>query len=218
MKSFSTNRKPARTLGFSLLEMLVVILLVSLLASLLMQGFIYMSGTYSTVERRQMHMQQQDLFEGWIRESIHGLINGVDGALGKNQLFSGDEASFSGISLGALAGSPVGTPVKVVWILERKDGKLMLRYGEAPLSATEFKWYTIKEWPATVNASWHYLYQGEWLNGFPPRTSIFSRDKKNVLPQAISLYIDSIPLPVQMIIAVRNNPAMYTPPAFEGVL
>lgn len=219
MKSSSINSRPTGALGFSLLEMLVVILLVSLLASLLMQGFVYMSGAYSAVERRQTRAEQQDLLEGWIRDSIHGLINGVDGDFGKDQIFSGDEASFTGISLNALSDNPMGTPVKIVWSLERENGRLLLRYGEAPLSSVDkMKWHTIKEWPASVNASWHYLHQGEWLNGFPLQASAFARDKKNVLPQAISLYVESVPLPVQIIIAVRNNPAAYVPPAFEGVL
>ncbi len=212
--------KPTRqdSQGFTLLEMLVVVLLVSLLASLLMQGFVYMSGTYHAVERRQLRAQQQELFEGWLRDSIHGVINGVDGEFGKNNQFSGDSTSFSGLSLGSLAGQSPGTPVKIVWSLEQKNGLVLLRYGEAPLAGGAMIWYTLKEWPSTVSASWHYLHNGEWLSSFPLQTSIFARNKKTALPRAISLYVNSVPVPIELIVSVRGNPNEYAPPVIEGVL
>lgn len=216
--SFSTRPAPSGLRGFTLLEMLVVILLVSLLASLMMQGFIYMSGTYQTVERRQLRAQQQELFEGWLRDSIHGVVNGVDGNWGKDNLFSGDAASFSGISLGSLAGQPPGRPIRIVWSLEKKNAQTLLRYGEAPLTGGVMTWYTLKEWPSTVSASWQYLYDGEWLSSFPTQTSIFARDKKAVLPRAIGLYVNSVPVPIELIVSVRSNPKAYTPPVMEGVL
>lgn len=216
--SFSTRSAPGVPRGFTLLEMLVVILLVSLLASLMMQGFIYMSGTYQTVERRQLRAQQQELFEGWLRDSIHGIVNGVDGTWGKDNQFSGDSASFSGISLGSLAGEPSGTPIKIVWSLEKKNAQTLLRYGEAPLTGGAMTWYTLKEWPSTVSASWQYLHDGEWLSSFPTQTSIFARDKKAVLPRAISLYVNSVPIPIELIVSVRGNPNAYVPPVMEGVL
>jgi general secretion pathway protein J len=204
--------------GFTLLEMLVVILLVSLLASLLMQGFVYMSGTYYAVERRQLRAQQEELLEGWLRDSIHGVINGVDGELSKNNQFSGDSTSFSGMSLGSLAGQPQGTPIKIIWSIEQKDGLILLRYGEAPLSGGPMIWYTLKEWPGTVSASWQYLHDGQWLTNFPPQTSIFARNKKTALPRAISLHVNSVPVPIELIISVRSNPNIYMPPRIEGVL
>lgn len=216
--SFSTRPAPSGLRGFTLLEMLVVILLVSLLASLMMQGFIYMSGTYQTVERRQLRAQQQELFEGWLRDSIHGVVNGVDGAWGKDNQFSGDAMSFSGISLGSLAGQPSGTPIKVIWSLEKKNTYTLLRYGEAPLTGGAITWYTLKEWPSTVSASWQYLHDGQWLSSFPMQTSIFARDKKAVLPRAISLYVNSVPVPIELIVSVRSNPHAYAPPVIEGVL
>lgn len=216
--SFSIKPALGRLCGFTLLEMLVVILLVSLLASLMMQGFIYMSGTYQTVERRQLRAQQQELFEGWLRDSIHGVVNGVDGTLGKDNQFSGDAVSFSGISLGSLAGQPPGTPIKIIWSLEQKNAQIALRYGEAPLTGGAITWYTVKEWPGTVSASWQYLHNGQWLSSFPPQASVFARDKKAVLPRAISLHVNSVPVPIELIVSVRSSPNIYTPPTIEGVL
>jgi|GEM_PF-988761 len=207
-----------RSQGFTLLEMLVVVLLVSLLASLLMQGFVYMSGTYHAVERRQLQAQQQELLEGWLRDSIHGVINGVDGEFDKNNQFSGDSTSFSGLSLGSLGGWPSGTPIKIVWSLEQKNGLVLLRYGEAPISGGQMRWYTLKEWPGTVSASWQYLHDGQWLSAFPSKTSIFVRNKKTALPRAISLHVDTVPIPIELIISVRSNPNVYVPPVYEGVM
>lgn len=212
------NANKQRAQGFTLLEMLVVILLVSLLASLLMQGFVYMSGTYHAVERRQFRAQQQELFEGWLRDSIHGIVNGVDGEFGNNNLFSGDAVAFSAISVGSLMSQSPGLPVKIMWSLEQTSERTLLRYGEAPLTGGAMTWYTIQEWPVSVTASWQYLYDGQWLQEFPLQTSVFARDNKHILPRAISLHVNAVPVPIELILSIRSNPNLYKPPIIEGIL
>lgn len=217
MRLFLIRSNLRKSAGFTLLEMLVVVLLVSLLASLLMQGFIYMSGTYHAVERRQARAQQQELFEGWLRDSVHGIVNGVDGESGKSAVFSGDASSFSAISLSPLAGLLQGSPAKISWSIEREGNQIVLRYGEAPLTGGVTHWHVIKEWPDTVTASWFYLHNSEWLESFPLQTSVFKRDEKNVLPRAIGLRVDTVPIPIELIISVRANSNIYSPPVIEGV-
>jgi len=78
-------------------------------------------------------------------------------------------------------------------------------------------WHTIKEWPSTVAASWFYLHNGEWFESFPLQTSVFKRDEKNVLPRAIGLRVDTVPVPIELIISVRANSNIYSPPVIEGV-
>lgn len=217
MRLFLIKPRLRQSTGFTLLEMLVVVLLVSLLASLLMQGFVYMSGTYHAVERRQARAQQQELLEGWLRDSVHGIVNGVDGEFGKDALFSGDASSFSGVSLSPLAGLHQGFPTKISWSIEREGNQIFLRYGEAPLTGGVMNWHIIKAWPSTVSASWFYQHEGEWLESFPRQTSVFKRDEKNVLPRAIGLRVDTVPLPIELIVSVRANSNVYAPPVIEGI-
>lgn len=211
------HRRPSA--GFTLLEMLVVVLLVSLLASLLMQGFIYTSGIYKSVERRQALAQREELLNGWLRDSIHGLISGSDGEAAQKIYFSGNQESFSGISLGALSGRFPGLPVVITWSIERTAGSSVLVYNESPLYGGSAERYVIREWPdSRMQISWQYLQDGGWQQSFPARTSAFKRDNKNLLPRAISLYVDSLPTPVEIVIGVRASPLRYAPPVIEGVM
>lgn len=205
--------------GFTLLEMLVVVLLVSLLASLLMQGFIYTSGIYKSVERRQALAQREELLNGWLRDSVHGLINGADGEEAKKVYFSGNQDGFSGMSLGALSGRFPGLPVIITWSIERTPDRSLLVYEETPLYGGFAERYVIRDWPdSRMEISWRYLQGGAWQQSFPDRASAFKRDNKNLLPQAISLQVDSVPAPVEIVIAVRANPLRYMPPVIEGVM
>lgn len=204
-----------RRRGFTLLEMLVVILLVSLLASLMMQGFIYMAGIYSTVERRQTQLQTQELLEGWLRDSVQGLINGIDGDLSGAAEFIGEESFFSGISLTPLGYSAAGAPYPVEWRLEQNDSVLRLLYGEtAP--GTETQWYILREWP-NAQASWSYFYNGEWYRSFPERRRSAINPNEPALPDAIALSVVGLRQPFDMIIAVNGANAVYRAPTIEGM-
>ncbi|MEN0037218.1 MAG: prepilin-type N-terminal cleavage/methylation domain-containing protein [Cellvibrio sp.] len=205
--------------GFTLLEMLVVVLLVSLLASLLMQGFIYTSGVYKSVERRQALAQREELLNGWLRDSIHGLINGADGEIAQKVYFSGNQDSFSGLSLGALSGRFPGLPVVITWSIERTANTSALIYSEAPLYGGNAERYVIREWPDSKMAiSWQYMQDGGWQQSFPAKTSVFKRDDKNLLPRAIALHVSSLATPFEIIISVRSSPLRYAPPVIEGVM
>lgn len=199
--------------------MLVVVLLVSLLASLLMQGFIYTSGIYKSVEKRQSIAQREELLNGWLRDSVHGLINGADGEQAEDIYFSGNQDGFSGMSLGALSGRFSGLPVMITWSIERTPDRSLLVYEETPIYGGQPARYVIREWPdSKMEISWRYLQDGAWQQSFPARASVFKRDNKNLLPRAISLQVDSIPVPYEIIIAVRASALRYMPPVIEGVM
>jgi general secretion pathway protein J len=217
--SFLTRICRSKSVGFTLLEMLVVVLLISLLASLLMQGFIYTSGIYKSVERRQGFALRDQLLNGWLRDSIHGLVNGADGRAAEKIYFSGNQDGFSGISLGSLTGRSPGLPVVCAWSIERTSTSSLLVYTESSLyGGGEGTKYIVREWSdPQINAHWQYLQDGEWRTEFPVRTSVFKRDDKNLLPRAIALYVDTLPVPLEIIISVRSSPIHYAPPTVEGI-
>jgi general secretion pathway protein J len=200
-------------LGFTLLELLVVVLLVSLLASLLMQGFIYLSGVYSVVERRQSYAKQKELLDGWVRDSIQSLINGID----SDRVFTsfvGDSESFSGISVQSISQAVSGSPVRIKLILQKSSQTTTLIYEEAPLLDGSPVQYVLHEWPS-VDAQWRYWDGVNWLSSFPSRTRIFNSEDNVQLPLAISLYVDTAPVPIELIVATRSSVIKYYPPVGE---
>lgn len=194
--------------GFTLLELLVVILLVALLSGLLMQGFIYFSGVYSAVERRQMLLSEQQLLDGWLRDSVQSFTNGIDSEL-KLARFAGDQTSFKGLSLASIARPGVREPLQIEWHLRREAGQLQLLYSEYSLSAEdEHTEYLVKAWPE-VNAYWRYWDGKEWLPSFPKRDSVFNSTEQAELPELIALYVDVLPYPLEFIFAVHSSTGKY---------
>lgn len=181
--------------GFTLLEMMVVLVLVGLISAMLMQGFVYVAGIYSSVERRQQHWQQQMLQRAWLKESVRSLTNGVDGTLAQPYFFQGDSQSFAGLALQGLSyAGGVGRPLRVQWQLERdaEQGALFLRYRELKLgqesaNTDENPWYEVGRWQQG-QGQFSYYSQGSWHSVFSGRV-LHPRDTNPRVPELIRLHI-----------------------------
>lgn len=110
--------------GFTLMETLVMLVLVSFAVLLMFQ----MLGTYRIARERFIaqsgHVDRQALFDAWFADSVHGLypVEGED--------FSGDGRRFAGTTLNPLYAS-AGAPVAVEWSLDRAaDGAWSVSYAE----------------------------------------------------------------------------------------
>lgn len=144
--------------GFTLLEMLVVLVLVSLISVLMLQGL-----AYTLQLRTRFLVVLDDLQTGllqayWFRSTTEGLI--TDYKDGKN-VFQGTAETFSGLTLAALDGLP-GVPLPFAWEIQQIGEETRLIYrnqhqevweighwfgveGEFQYRAGDGKWYT--EWP-----------------------------------------------------------------------
>lgn len=102
-----------RAHGFSLMEMLVTLMLVSFATMLMFQ----MLGSYRVarerVQAQAAGIDRQALFQAWLRASVHGLFAGPD------LRFTGDARRFGGVSLNPLY-APQGSPSRVAWAI--RDG------------------------------------------------------------------------------------------------
>lgn len=220
MKYLLTRPRVYTSSGFTLLEMIVVLLLVSMLSGMLMQGFVYMSGVYSAVERRRSFAQSQRLLEGWLRNSIQGVVNGVDGQVGRDIQFEGEEFSLRGISFSPLVGQTsssgyrVGGAHKIEWRLKKEGETLTLLYGEAPI-AGNLKWYTVKTWLHS-SASWRYWDDGQWIAEYPT-VGRFDESEGGRLPAGVLLEVKGGREPFSMFVAMSNNSGRYRKPAIIGV-
>jgi prepilin-type N-terminal cleavage/methylation domain-containing protein len=97
--------------GFTLMEMLVTLVLVSMTTMLMFQ----MLGSYRVARERVQAqsglIDRQSLFNGWLRASVQGLF--IDHGI----TFAGNDVAFEGTTLNALYALEA-TPTLVRWELE----------------------------------------------------------------------------------------------------
>lgn len=147
-----------RSAGFTLLEMMVVLLLVSLISVLLMQGFSYVIGIQERLRNQLVKIQNTELKEHWFRlvtRSFHYSRN-ADGAD-----FKGSPTELSGLVLQPLNGMP-GVPTKVKWSLQEDGDQTILYYQQAAEPAVP-----IIQW-REVQPEFRYLNtNGDFVSNWP---------------------------------------------------
>ena len=214
--SWSFKYSSQRQQGFSLLELIVVLMLVGLISTLLMQGFVYVAGIFHTVERRQQAWSQQLLQRNWLVESVRSLTNGVAGSLAEGHYFKGDSVSFTGLAVYGLTYSGgVGRPVQIEWMLAKEDSILELRYRELTLRDSallekESDWYVMGRWPH-ADGRFTYAHKGQWSTQFsavPRGTNQISAK----LPDMIRLQVDAGPHSLDILAKVAVTPSVYRAP------
>lgn len=204
-----------RSKGFTLLEMLVVLLIVSLVSALLMQGFLYMAGVYGVVDRKQKALQSNQLTTGWLKDSVQGLVNGADGIAWKEysaQPFTGTDSGFEGLGLAALStAGGVVTPLVVEWRFEGgSSGELSLIYSERRFGRAEVDRHVVRHWPRGV-ARISYLVADQWHANFPP-----AQGQNDRLPGAIRVEVDSPRAPLYVIVRPGASTGQYIAPRKES--
>ena len=114
--------------GFTLIEMLVVLIITALVSGVLFQA---LERSYALQRRfgtELFKVQQGQMAVDWYRQTVQGLYpeqpNGSD-------LFHGDGATFSGLSTNALS-DDFGTPAAIQWSLvaSQPAGRVDLVYRE----------------------------------------------------------------------------------------
>lgn len=112
--------------GLSLLELLVVFVIISLVSTVLVQGFGFGLALYERVQTRTDRMANELLVNHWFRSSLESLVAGktVETAL------AGEAATLTGVTLSSLISAP-GSPVYFEWHLG--DDELLYKEGESEL-------------------------------------------------------------------------------------
>jgi len=93
--------------------MLVVLVLVSLLGTLLVQGTGFFLGKYATVKRVHRDASLAALRQHWFISTVQAMVP----SRVETRRFAGDASSFEGVTLQALAAEP-GLPVRARWSIE----------------------------------------------------------------------------------------------------
>lgn len=106
-----TTQAAAR--GLTMVEMLVVLVLVSLLGTLVIQGTVFFLGQFATVKRVHREAAHADLRDHWFASTVEAILPSRQEA----RRFVGDGTFFEGVTLQPLAAA-AGRPLHVRWSIE----------------------------------------------------------------------------------------------------
>lgn len=172
--------------GFTLLEMMVVLVLVSLITVLLMQGFGFVVGLQERIRQQLVQIQDIELREQWFRVVTRSYHRGRPS---DQSAFTGSPTQISGLTLQALH-NDVGLPTKVQWAIENQGAVSILTYAEenkAPI--------TIMRWTTEMPEFRFMDSTGELNETWPPEAAdsslpfgLFQTQNSEALPKGIVLF------------------------------
>ena len=121
-----------RSGGFTLMEMLVTLMLVSFATMLMFQ----MLGSYRIARERVQGqagiIDRQALFHDWFRDSVHGLF------IAEGLRFAGERTRFRGTSLNPLYAAE-GSPTEVEWSIVQSGDRTAIAYSEDGVERWRFR-------------------------------------------------------------------------------
>ena len=119
----SPGGNAARAAGFTLMEMLVTLVLISFTTMLMFQ----MLGSYRIARERVQAqsgvIDRGALFQSWLQDSVRGLY------IANGLTFSGDADDFNGTTLNPLYGE-AGAPTRIAWRLLGEGDRRWIAYVE----------------------------------------------------------------------------------------
>jgi general secretion pathway protein J len=180
--------------GFTLLEILVVLVLVSLISTLIMAGFSFTINLQSRLQHQLVDNQLKNLQESWFRQTTHAYFNPTQSTKGSS--FSGNTHKISGTSLVSLTGK-TGIPVMTTWLIETNSFGQQLSYTSDDIEKT-----IIASWPIK-DLEFQFLdkdgeFSSRWptseLNSHPPKGILLSSKSLAGITWYVSLSNSAPPL------------------------
>ena len=148
------------TRGFTLLEILVVLVLVGLVSTLVMEGFSFAINLQGRLKTQIVDNQLRSIQEQWFRQVSRAFYEASPSA--KNTVFTGTQNRIIGMSLVSLSGN-VGIPTKTTWLIETTEDGQQLAYQSGDIKKT-----IIATWH-TDDLHFQYLgADGEFYQRWPP--------------------------------------------------
>jgi prepilin-type N-terminal cleavage/methylation domain-containing protein len=158
--------------GFTLVETLVVLVLVSLIATLLTQSLVYVFSLRTRVLEQVDSTRQAALSERWYRQSVNGTV--ADLAELERE-FVGTADGFSAVTL-APVHLDYGVPTRIRWELVSDEDRHALTY-----EAEDAEGFTVLSWQGAPGGFRYLGHDGEWHDQWPPRFGVETRQ----LPAAV---------------------------------
>lgn len=154
------HSSPKKQEAFTLIEMLVVMVLVGLMATLIVQGFGYSMGLYQRVIKTQRSAYNEVLAYNWLRSSLSSPV----AARPKDRGLEGSVNDLSTYTYQPLL-VPQGMKTLVGWRLVNEESDVILRYSEGLNTFDAYRWVESR-------ARFEYLNdKGQWIGHWPPDKS-----------------------------------------------
>jgi prepilin-type N-terminal cleavage/methylation domain-containing protein len=150
--------------GFTLIEMLVVLVLTTLVVGIVFEGLGRVADLRVRLARHLDGALDETIVGSWFRSSLAALQTDLDGA---PAAFRGGPAEMSGLTLKPIE-LPAGAPTAFAWrlVAETASGSTRLGYRGA-----DGVWREIAAWPATGARFLYAGPDGEWRSEWPPPLS-----------------------------------------------
>lgn len=166
--------------GFTLLETLVTLVIVSLVAALLSEGMFQLARLERQLGSGRLEARIDGLHRLWVQQTIESLQPAAQEQPGH---FVGSARSWTGLSSGVPLEERLGprlAQLELVFVSESAETELRLRHALAPNVQGDA--VVLARWPGD-GARWRYLHPaGQWYDSWPPAI-----DKVPLLPRAIAL-------------------------------
>lgn len=177
----------AREQGFTLIEILVVIVLFSLITTLSIQGIGYVLGQRARMAQFQQDMVTTTLRHQWFVEAIAGLAVPPED---ETYVFTGSAREFHGLSMAPLL-NPELPGTYISWKIDAVRGLQSLVYYQSSTPNAEDARAEIPVINGiTGEAYFKYLDDsGNFHSEWPPVDRSANPSKSNTLPEAIFLYM-----------------------------
>lgn len=193
-----------RSRGFTLLEALVTLVIVSLVATVLMQSLSHVLGLRERVLRNEREARIAALHERWFRDTVAAAV--ADLPQGE-AAFRGDAAGLRFLGTDPLAD---GRASPVEWRLVRRDGDLVLEYVEQGQP-----WTVLAH--GLEGANFRYLdaagrWQARWPPGaVDPLAAPPTVEEAGVLPRAVALAMEGATGSRYWLAAIDAGPVLPLP-------
>lgn len=175
--------------GFTLIEVLVVLVILSMTSAILVSGLSTIWKSFERLSQKQIN-QASNIGISWLRQSVENAVMFHP----NDSVFFGDARTIKFVTAMPIDDAS-GKPIRITWMLIGDNETTELwHYNE--LNNTRYKVYSHQQ-----ALSFRYLVSGKWQATFQPTAG--------VLPQAISLVTEQSTL----LLASPNGPLQAIAPA-----
>lgn len=161
--------------GFTMVELLVVLVIVGITSSLLITGLTTTWNSFDRLSQKNLTQSRGQIPKSWFLKSVNAALLGHP----EKSMFSGAQKQFTFTTFMS-PDDDLKRPRHMKWFLSENKGVYSLRFSLEDLGndeKTQNKEVTVWEFGDTSNVSFEYLVGGNWVNAYAP--------KNGKLPSAI---------------------------------
>lgn len=171
--SFNTTIRP-RILssrphnGFTMIELLVVLVIVGITTSLLITGLTTTWSSFDRLSQKNLTQSRGQIPKSWFLKSVNAALLGHP----EKSMFSGTQEQFTFTSFMS-PDDDLERPRRITWLLSENEGVHSLSFSFVDIDRdgnTQSKGVTVWKFGNRPNVSFEYLVDGNWVNAYTPQS------------------------------------------------